>query len=135
MGAGLDRLAQDLIMVQQTGSRRVGLLTEVHAQFEALEVRWKRKLERHFKHYGIPGTTMPKEHFNSEGRHPTGGPRSKEVHIYAFKAFQCRIYGVVVPIRGFPTFAGLELVNDKKKNRADQDLLRRVARRFGQYED
>ena len=135
MGAGLDRLVRELVMVQGTGSRRVGMLKNVHAEFERLETRWKGRLEQNFKNYGIPGTTMPKEQFNSEGRHPTGGPRSKDLQLYAFKAFQHRLYGPSISIDGVETFVGLWLVTDKKRNKANPKLLQSVARSFQPYLD
>lgn len=122
-------------MVQQTGHRRVGLLRDVHRQFEQLEDRWKRKFENHFKNYGIPNTRMPQEHFNSEGRFGTGGPQSKNIQLFAFKAFQHQIYGVTIPYEGFETFVGLKLITDKKTNKADQRLLKRVAEGFAPYCD
>jgi hypothetical protein len=42
--------------------------------------------------------------------------------------YQCRIYGVTVQLKGVATFVGMEIVTDKKTDRADQSLLRRVAR-------
>jgi len=119
-------------MVQDQGCRRVGLIRDVFEEYQRLDSKWTGRLKRHFENFGRPGTTMPREHFNSEGRYPTGGKQSREVMIYAFKAFQCRIYGPMVPIKGFPTFVGFEF-DMKKTDRADQALLRRVARRFGQF--
>jgi hypothetical protein len=122
-------------MVQQTGYRRVGLLNDVYRRFEKLEERWKSKFKNHFKNYGIPNTVMPREHFNTEGRFGTGGSQSRNVQLFAFKAFQHRLYGVTVPFQGFETFVGLELITDKKTNKADQELLKRVAKKFGTYCD
>ena len=133
MSAGRDKLVRDLVIVQATGVRRVGLLRSVERQFRGLDQRWKKRLERHFRNYCTPNTTLPPEQFKSEGRFPTGGLRSKEVQVFAFKAFQHRLYGVVESVNGIPTFVGMELVEDKKTNRADQDLLRRVARNFAPY--
>src|SRR5438477_2019179 len=119
MGAGLDALARDLIMVQETGCRRVGLLRAVKKDFERIEKRFRLKLLQHFDHYGIPGTTMPDEHFKSEGHFPSGGQPPKNVHVFVFKAFQCRIYGITKTIEQIETFIGME-IDKKKSNRADQ---------------
>ncbi len=135
MGAGLDALARDLVMVPNTGCRRVGLLSAVDKVFRSrrLDKRYRKRLERYFKNYGIPGTTMPQEHFKSEGRFPTGGRPSRDVHVFVFKAYQCRIYGVTVPLKGVETFIGMEIVTDKKTDVADQELLQRVARNSRPY--
>ena len=134
MGAGLDALARTLVMVQNTGCRRVGLLPAVEKAFRSrsVEERYRKRLERHFRNYGIPGTTMPQEHFKSEGRFPTGGKPSRNVHVFVFKAYQCRIYGVTVPLTGIETFVGMEIVN-KKEDDADQALLLRIARNSRPY--
>jgi hypothetical protein len=135
MGAALDALARTLVMVQNAGCRRVGLLPAVEKVFRSrsVEERYRKRLERYFGNYGIPGTTMPQEHFKSEGRFPTGGKPSRDVHVFVFKAYQCRIYGVALPIKGVETFVGMEIVTDKKQDDADQGLLRRVARNSRPY--
>lgn len=133
MGVDLPKLVAGLVWAQREGARHVAMLGEVNAEFKNLEVRWRKKLNKHFSNYGIPGTSMPKEHFNSEGRFPTGGKRSMDLQIYAFKAFQHRLYGPVVGINGIETFVGLKLIEDKKRNRADQDLLKRIAKSFAEY--
>lgn len=119
-------------MVQASGAKHVGLLRRVNKEFENLEDQWLGRLKRHFRNFGLPGA-MPPEHFKVEGRFPTGGARSINLQICAFKAFQIRIYGPVIPIDGVATFAGLEMITDKKTDRADQELLRRVARKFEPY--
>jgi hypothetical protein len=127
MGAGLDALARDLMWVQKTGCRWVGLLPTVCRQFDDLETRWRARFTACFEKYGVRGAILSPESFRLEGRFPTGGPRSRIVPVYAFKAFQNRIYGVAVQIEGVGTFVGMELVTDKKSDKADQALLARVA--------
>jgi hypothetical protein len=117
-------------MVQEDGVRWVGMLPDVHKDFLALtgtEERWRKKLQQHFRNFGLPGTTLPAEHFASEGRHPTGGPKSKDLQLSAFKAYQHRLYGTMFDLEGHQTFVGLQLITDKKKNKADQQLLKRIA--------
>lgn len=135
MGAGLDALVRDLIMVQETGRRRVGLLPDVHEVFCELETRWRVRFERYFTTFGTPGLILPPEHFKPEGRFPTGGPKSRDVMVSVFKAYQCRIYGVTVQLNAVATFVGMEIVTNKKTDRADQELLRRVARNSQPFSD
>jgi hypothetical protein len=132
MGAGLDALVRDLIMVQDAGCRRVGLLRSVFDEFTRLEERWQSRLKRCFHQYGVPGARLPPEQFRAEGRSPLGRPGAGDVQVFVFKAFQCRIYGVTVQMNGVHTFVGMEMAI-KKTDRADEALLRRVAqnsRRF-----
>lgn len=133
MSDGLLKLKGELVMVQAQGFRHVGLLRRVHADFERLEDRWLGRLRRHFQNFGSRDAVLPPEHFKAEGRFPTGGAQSHDVLIYAFKAFQVRLYGPVIPLSDVATFVGIELVTDKKTDKANQELLRRVARRLGQY--
>ena len=135
MGAGRDALARDLVMVQKTGCRRVGLLPAVHKVFRELETRDKSRLERHFNNYGVPGTTLPPEHFKSQGRFPTGGRQSKNVQIFVFKSFQVRIYGVTIRVDGVEIFVGLDILTDKKKDRVEAAFLGRIAQKARSYLD
>jgi hypothetical protein len=127
MRSGLDALARDLVMVQDTGCRWVGLLPDVSVAFDDLEARWRGRFQASFEKYGIRGAILSPESFMLEGRFPTGGPRSKVVAVYAFKAYQTRIYGVLAPLKGVGTFVGMALKTDKKRNKADQGLMARVA--------
>ncbi len=88
---------------------------------------------RHFTNYGIPGITLPPEQFKSEGRYPTGGPQSKDVQVFVFKAFQCRIYGVTTTFQGVETFVGLEILTNKKTDRVSDAFLRGIARKSALY--
>lgn len=133
MSPGLRKLEQELVLVQSSGYRWVGMLRPVHEEFSSIDPKWKARLERYFHNYGIRGTTMPNEHFNSEGRHSTGGPRPKQLLVCAFKAFQHRLYGFSIPFKGTETFVGTRLITDKKRNRADRKLLRRMAEDFQPY--
>lgn len=136
MGAGLDALARDLIMVQNTGCRRVGLLRDVARVFRgnAVEIRFRARMERHFKWYA-DGVNLLPEAFRSEGRYPTGKPGAKDVQVFVFKAFQCRIYGVTRRIDGVETFIGLEIEPRKKKDKVSNAFLRSVAQKGAPYLD
>ena len=127
MRSGLDALARDLVMVQEKGYRWVGLLPNVSAAFEGLDPRWRGRFAAAFEKYGIRGAILSPEAFMLEGRYPTSGPRSREVAVYAFKAYQTRIYGVSVTLNGTGTFVGMALVTGKKKDKPDKKLLARVA--------
>lgn len=110
----------------------VSMLQRVHEEYEKILPEWKAKFDVAFKMFEI-GAALPRERFNSEGRHPTGGKGSVDVLIVAFKAHQHRLYGVVIENDGKKTFVGMELVTDKKKNKADQSLLKRIAKKYGDF--
>ena len=67
--------------------------------------------------------------FRNEGRFSTGGKGGKEVQIYAFKAYQLRVYGGLDPNTG--DFICTEIELSKQRNPADQNKLRRAARNLG----
>lgn len=136
MRAGRDALARDLVMVQTTGSRRVGLLRNVAEVFHgnAVEVRFRARMERHFKWYA-EGVRLLPEAFRSEGRYPTGRPGSREVQVFVFKAFQCRIYGVTRVLDGCEAFVGIEINPRKKQDKVSPGFLRAVAQKAAPYLD
>lgn len=129
------RLKRDIVLVQKTGARHVGLLPPVHTQFEAIDERWRAALKQRFEYYGIPGKTMPREQFNNEGKHVVGNKPRREVQLWAFKAFQHRLYGAILHLDGIATFAGAVLIEDKKRNRADPAVLRKAAGIIAGYID
>jgi hypothetical protein len=135
MGAQRDRLIADLVYLQKTGYRWVAMTPEAAKAFRKVDFRWRKRLERHFRNYGVRDATLPPEALASEGRHATGGAGSRDVLVLAFKAFQHRLYGVVTTIGEKKTFIGLRLITDKKTDRADQALLRRVAQDFLPYHE
>lgn len=137
MRAGLDALGRDLEdMVPKTGRRRVRLLRDVAKVFcsNAVEVRFRAKMERHFEWYA-DGVKLPPEAFRSEGRYPTGQPGAKDVQVFVSKAFQCRIYGVMRTVEAVDTFIGLEINPRKKQDKVSGAFLRAVARKAVPYLD
>ncbi|MEW2917242.1 hypothetical protein AB1A64_09220 [Ruegeria sp. ANG10] len=73
------------------------------------------------------------EQFKHEGKFPTGNVRGGDVSVYVVKAFQLRVYGGLVRRNGKSMFVCIEAAK-KKKNRADQQQLKRVARIIGELQ-
>ena len=71
------------------------------------------------------------EQFRREGKFSTGGKESKEIAVYAVKAHQIRVYGGFLNLNGRRTFLGVEAAR-KRKNKADQAQLKRVAVALGE---
>lgn len=72
--------------------------------------------------------------FVREGKFPSGRPGMAEVAVYAAKAFQLRVYGGIVRIRGQSVFLCPEGAI-KKRNEADRAQLERVAKILGDYNE
>jgi|GEM_PF-3096417 len=128
----VSNLRKRLRYVQKSGKRHVALLEDVWSDWDAVEPRWKAKLLHLFEKYGEPANRLPPEQFKSEKRHSSGGRESKEIQVWAFKAFQQRLYGATVEIDGVPTFV-CAAYDKKKSNRANSSLLKSVARKLGPY--
>lgn len=76
---------------------------------------------------------MPRnsEQFRREGKFGTGQADGSEVAVYAIKAHQLRVYGGFKRIRGEDVFFCVEAAK-KKRNKADQAQLKRVAEKLGE---
>lgn len=70
---------------------------------------------------------LTSEQFNFEGRHPGGGKSGKRYAVHAVKSYNLRMYGGWV---GGQHFHVMECAI-KKKNKADQKQLERVAKGIG----
>lgn len=70
-----------------------------------------------------------------EGRHPSGMSTVPEVLVCAFKHDQYRCYGSRLTYGPIPCFVLIEADESKKNNKADQTLLKRVAKEVGKLAD
>lgn len=79
---------------------------------------------------GLSNNTL----FVREGKFPSGRPGMADIAVYAAKAFQLRVYGGIVRIKGQSVFlcpAGAI----KKRDEADRAQLERVAKILGDYNE
>lgn len=74
------------------------------------------------------------EQFNDEGRHPTGRAKGGDQKVYAVKADQVRVYGGIISVADGSNIFFVEAAV-KKKSKADQVLLQRVAKALGEVND
>lgn len=72
--------------------------------------------------------------FVHEGKFPSGRPGLADVAVYAVKSFQLRVYGGIIRIKNQSIFLCPEAVI-KKKDRADQAQLERVAKVLGEHHE
>lgn len=76
---------------------------------------------------------MGQDKFKKEGNFSNG--YGKDVAIWEFKAFQWRLYGGMADVGGRRSFVGVAVDPDKKRNRADQQLLATAAKRLGEFSE
>ena len=104
-------------------------LRKVVKAYRALDHKRRGRLDRILKNFcDHDPRDLPQEQFTSEDRKSTGGKPAKEVMVYAFKVWQFRMYGVNAPISGKCRFVATEVDTDKKRDKADPQLLAAAAR-------
>ena len=105
---------------------------EVFETYDELDAKWRARCEKIMEFYARHGPEdLSKEKFRSEHRYHTGGKSGKESMIYAFKAYQVRLYGGKIP--DVDCFVCTEIDPAKKQDKADKTRLRRAARKLGRY--
>lgn len=73
------------------------------------------------------------EQFRHEGKFQSGSTEKEKIAVYAVKAFQLRLYGGFVQRNGKSYFVCVGFAK-KKKDRADQDQLKRVSSAIGELQ-
>jgi hypothetical protein len=73
------------------------------------------------------------EQFVREGSFPSGIAGGSDEVVYAVKAFQLRVYGGFRRLKGKSIFFCIEAAK-KKKDKADREQLKRVARKLGRID-
>jgi hypothetical protein len=77
---------------------------------------------------GVQNNTL----FVYEGKFSSGKPGTADLSVYAVKAHQVRVYGGLIRVRGESVFLCPE-ATIKKRDKANQEQLERVARTLGSY--
>ncbi len=89
-----------------------------------------RKVMMIFAQHG--GDHLTPEQFRWEGRFPTGMRDGSKARVGVIKGFQARFYGGVSEVNDRLAFIALEY-DQKKRDQANQKLLRSTARKLGPY--
>jgi hypothetical protein len=76
---------------------------------------------------------LGQDKFKKEGNFPTGP--GGEVAVWEFKAFQWRLYGGIAEVGDRRCFVGVAVDPDKKRDRANQQLLTVAAKRLGDFSE
>ncbi len=88
--------------------------------------RERATLSRYFPRFAETGPSgFQGDMLKSQGRFPD--EEGKLIQVYAFKAYQFRIYGVVESHFGKPAFVGTTCDPSKKSNQADKAKLKKAA--------
>ncbi|MFG1293766.1 hypothetical protein [Xanthobacter versatilis] len=105
---------------------------ELHRQKGELATRQQTQLNRYTGVFCDDGSqALIPEMFRREGQFPDG--RGNKIAVYAFKPFKWRLYGIITDIAEMPGFVGLGVDPSKKQDKADQDLLKQVAKDAGGF--
>lgn len=101
---------------------------------DKISVQRRTRLGRYFtefSNYVDYFRRMGQDQFKKEGNFPDGHGGS--IAVWAFKAFQWRLYGGMGDVAGRRCFVGVAVDSDKKRDRADQELLKTAAKRLGEF--
>lgn len=112
----------------------VWMTPKVRKAFGKAEARFRARCERVMQRFAEkgPGAFVDDTKFKFQERLSTGGQQGAKVAIYAFKAYQLRVYGGYVPGRG-GEFVCTEIELTKKQDEVARKVLERAARRLGEF--
>lgn len=88
---------------------------------------------RRLRRDGLQGVNNT-EQFKPEGKFPSGRKGGGDVTVYVAKSDQVRVYGGLIKTKNGTVFLFRE-ATAKKDNKADQALLKRVAKALGEKSD
>lgn len=103
---------------------------------DKMSVKRRTRLGRYFGEFANNVdyyNRMGQDKFKKEGNFPDGN--GGMVAVWEFKAFQWRLYGGVAEVEGRRCFVGVAVDPDKKRDRADQELLAIAAKRLGAFRE
>lgn len=117
-------------IVREGSVRRIMLSSKAMKEFDRTmagtdqkSVGQRRTFERLFERYC--STSAPNN--NDQQFKKEGNFGAAKVPVWAFKAFQFRLYGSSISYEGKETFFGVQVDSSKKQNRADRKLLEAAA--------
>lgn len=125
--------AVEFVCVADGPYAAVRLSPDLHREYmqlfesnDQLSKKRRKHLERYFARYCELGhQALGDDKFKFEDSFPDG--RGKQVHVYAFKSFQLRLYGGILTVAGKRCFVGVRSDPAKKSDKANQQLLRLAA--------
>lgn len=122
---------QKLKLVRNGKRFKVSLTEEVSEAFAAADAKERARCLKWLEMYAEDGPQfLDKTKLRNEGRFSIGDRAGTVVAVLAFKAWQLRLYGGVVQGNHF---VATEIDTSKKTDKADQQLLKRAARKLAPY--
>jgi hypothetical protein len=92
-------------------------------------VKRKVQLMRYFREFcdnALFSRRLSDQKFKNEGNFPDG--RGTQVVVWTFKSWQWRLYGAILRTAGKTCFVGVKVDPTKKRDRADQQMLKATAK-------
>ncbi|GBE44286.1 hypothetical protein BMS3Bbin10_02377 [bacterium BMS3Bbin10] len=109
---------------------RVVMTRAVAKEFKKAEAKERARCKKWMGFYAEDGdTNLDKQKFRFEARLPVGDKKGTRVAVYAFKAWQLRLYGSLIG----NTFVVTEIDTSKKSDRADSKKLKSAAQKLCPY--
>lgn len=109
----------DIWLIDEAKLEYAALLERNDINGKKAQIQFPRYFER-----WANGQRLGDDQFKPQGRRNAG---QVTVQIFEFKAFQFRIYGVVVNVDGKRAFIGTAADPSKKKNKADPSKIQKAA--------
>jgi len=120
----------ELDCVEDGASFEVFMTKKVARVFEKADPKSRSRCRKWIKFYAEDGPkNLIDTQFKPEGRFNVGDAKGTKIQIYAFKAYQLRVYGGLIP--GTNKFVCTEIDRTKKQDAADQNRLKRAASNLG----
>ncbi len=129
----MDTITEDLLALASGPKGRIMLTRACKRKLEGATGKQREQFAAYAEQAVANGfEELPPEQFRFEKRVSTGGARSKDVAVFAFKPWKLRIYGAFVDGPKGRTFIATEIL-EKKRDRVEPDVLKRAARLITPY--
>lgn len=118
----------ELIEVCSGKKFRVMMTTSVAKQFGKVDAKERARCQKWMKFFADEGfDLLDDQKLKHEGKFSSGHKSGTKVPIWAFKAWQLRVYGSLV---GGNVFVATEIDPRKQQNAADQGKLEAAAKKI-----
>lgn len=126
----------DLTTVVRGGKFDVLMNSKVQKAYDRLKRKYSKdfgRIQRALQNFAQFGwSDLPVEQFTWEGRFPSGVAGQARVRVGVIKGWQARLYGGTGRVNGRPAFIAVEFAR-KKRDSANQDILRSAAQKLARY--
>lgn len=122
----------DKLIDVSVGERfRVSMTPHVHKQYQRADAKARARCEKWMRFFAEDGHEyLDDKKLKHEGKFPSGKPGGTDLAIWAFKAWQLRVYGGVV---NGNHFIATEIDIAKKQDAADQAALKSAAKKLAEF--